>query len=102
MTRALVHHYFHVIDELRQAVAYEVASGAATILSTGPGTPVAARVRENVDAFLDALDANRHIWLATIAADGEAAADKPGGRLLRQAILEQILKNNADIINDTP
>jgi AcrR family transcriptional regulator len=102
VTRALVHHYFHGIDELRQAVAYEVARGAATILGAGPGTPVAARVRANVDAFLDALDANRNIWLATIAADGEAAADKPAGRLLRQTILEQILKNNADLITDTP
>ena len=101
VTRALVHHYFHGIDDLRQAVAFEIASGAAEILSAGPDIPVAARVRTNVDAFLDALDANRNIWLATIAAEGEAAADKPAGRLLRETIVGQILENNADVITDT-
>src|ERR1700744_5041120 len=52
VTRALVHRYFHGIDELRQAVAADMAGRAGAVLTVGPGTPVPERVRHNVGAFL--------------------------------------------------
>lgn len=101
VTRALVHHYFGGIDELRQAVALDIARNAGSILSTGPGGPVADRVRANVNAFLDAVEANGEAWFATLGTDADTNPTA-AGQALRQAILRRIIDNNAGVIHDTP
>jgi AcrR family transcriptional regulator len=100
VTRALVHHYFHGIEELRDAVAMEIAQSAAPLLAPDHGVSIEERVRANVSTFLDAVEANRDAWLATIG--GEGGANTAAGRALRQAMLERMLTNNADTIDDTP
>ncbi len=100
ITRALVHHYFPGIDALRDAVAMEIAESAATMLARAPDRAIEQRVRHNVNAFLDAVEANRYAWLTTVGADG--GSQTPAGRTLRKAILERMLANNADTIEDTP
>lgn len=100
VTRALVHHYFHGIEELRNAVAMEIARSAAAMLGPTQNVSIEERVRSNISALLDAVEANRDAWLATVG--GEAGASTPAGRALRQAMLERMLANNADTIDDTP
>lgn len=100
VTRALVHHYFHGIEELRDAVAMEIAQSAASLLQTDPGQSLEERVGANVHAFLDAVEANRDAWLATVG--GDEGANTPAGRALRQGMLERMLANNAETIDDTP
>ena len=102
VTRALVHRYFHGIDDLRQAVAAELASKAGAVLTAGPEAPVQDRVTHNVKAFLDGIDANREIWLATLDSEHARMADDHPSQILRNAMLERMLYNNSDIIQDTP
>ncbi len=101
VTRALVHRYFHGIDELRQAVAADMAGRAGAMLTVGPGTPVRERVRHNVGAFLDGIEASREVWLSTMESDRPRTADHPA-EILRRAMLERMLDNNSDLIEDTP
>lgn len=101
VTRALVHRYFHGIDELRQAVAADMAGRAGAMLTVGPGTPVQERVRHNVRAFLDGIEASREVWLSTMESDRPRTADHPA-QILRGAMLERMLDNNSDLIEDTP
>lgn len=101
VTRALVHHYFHGIEQLRQAVALQIAATTVQVLAPDSGATVGDRVRANVKRSLDAVDANRDVWFATLGGEG-AAGDSPAGRAMRQAVLEQIIANNAEIIDDTP
>lgn len=102
VTRALVHRYFYGIDDLRQAVAAELASRAGAVLTAGPEAPVRERAAHNVRAFLDGIDANREIWLATLNSEHPRMADAHPSQILRNAMLERMLANNADIIQDTP
>lgn len=99
ITRALVHHYFPGIDALRDAVAMEIARNAGTVLRSAPHASLKKRVQTNVAAFLDAVEANRDAWLATVGAE---VAHTPAGLALRQAILERMIANNADTFDDTP
>lgn len=100
VTRALVHHYFHGIDDLRDAVAMEIVRSTAAMLDPGRSMPLEERVRVNIRTLLNAVDANRDAWLATVG--GEGGATTPAGRALRRAMLERMLTNNADEIDDTP
>ncbi|HTU28494.1 MAG TPA: TetR/AcrR family transcriptional regulator [Solirubrobacteraceae bacterium] len=101
VTRALVHRYFHGIDELRQAVAADMAGRAGAVLTVGPGTPVQERVRHNVSAFLDGIETSREVWLSTMESERPRSADHPA-EILRRAMLERMLENNSDLIEDTP
>jgi AcrR family transcriptional regulator len=100
VTRALVHHYFHGIEELRDAVAMEIVASAAALVEPAPDGSLEDRVRANLATFLDGVEANRDAWLATVGTEGGSTT--PAGRALRQAMLERMLANNADTIDDTP
>jgi AcrR family transcriptional regulator len=102
VTRALVHHYFRGINELREAVSLDIAQGTPQILAKGPETPLAERVRHNTTAMLDVVDRNRHVWLAYIAAEGDIPAATPASEHVRGTILGQMLANNSDVVADTP
>ena len=102
VTRALVHRYFHGIDELREAVAADMAGRAGAVLTVGPGTPVPERVRHNVGAFLDGIEASREVWLSTMESQRPRAGDDHPAEILRRAMLERMLENNSDLIDDTP
>lgn len=102
VTRALVHHYFHGIGDLLDAVTGDLATGLATAsLGAGTDLPAQQRIPRNVAAFLDMIEANRGVWLAA-AARTTADGTSPGPGPLREAALEQILANNTDLITDTP
>jgi AcrR family transcriptional regulator len=103
VTRALVHHYFGGIDELLDAVTQKLVESVVPAgLGAGTGTPVQERVPRNVAAFLDMIEANRNIWLTSLAAD--PGPNSASSRLapLREKLLEDILANNCDTIADTP
>jgi AcrR family transcriptional regulator len=103
VTRALVHHYFHGIAELLDAVTGDLAATlAAASLGAGTDIPAQQRIPGNIAALLDMMEANRGVWLAAIAARTTPDGTSPGPDPLRQAALELILANNSDLIADTP
>jgi AcrR family transcriptional regulator len=103
VTRALVHHYFHGIDELLDAVTRQLlASVVPAGLGADTETPVQERIPRNAAAFLDMIEANRNVWLTAPTAD--TGPNSASSRLapVREALLEDILANNSDTIADTP
>jgi AcrR family transcriptional regulator len=102
VTRALVHRYFHGIDDLRQAVAADMAGRAGAVLTVGAGTPVQERVRHNVGAFLDGIEASREVWLSTMESERPRGSHDHPAEILRGAMLERMLENNSDLIENTP
>ena len=100
VTRALVHHYFRGIGELREALALDIVKDGVGLLEAEPEATVPERVRANVAALLDVVDANRDIWLATMSFEegrtGESAAE-----FFRASMLERIVTNNADVFEDS-
>ncbi len=78
-----------------------MAGRAGAVLTVGPGTPVEERVRHNVGAFLDGIDASREVWLSTMESERPRTVDHPA-EILRRAMLERMLENNSDLIQDTP
>lgn len=100
VTRALVHHYFHGIDELLDGVTQQLLDNVKSVaLSAETGVPVQERVPYNVVAMLDMIEANRDVWLAVDLGPNSARS-----RLtpVREMLLENILAYNADIIADSP
>ena len=59
------------------------------------------RIPHNVAVTLDMIEANRNVWLALVPDTGPIAAS-PGLTQLREATLERMLGNNADVNQDTP
>jgi AcrR family transcriptional regulator len=102
VTRALIHHYFRGIEELRHAVSMTIAESTPRILARGLETPVQERVRENVRSLLDVVDANRHVWLATLAGEGASSWHPNMPEQVREVVVLQMLANNSDLIEDTP
>jgi AcrR family transcriptional regulator len=102
ITRALVHHYFKGIEELRHAVSVDIAADTPQILSRGAETPLKERVRQNARSLLDVVDANRHMWLATLAGDGALSWHSNMPEQVREMVVGQMLANNSDLIDDTP
>jgi hypothetical protein len=79
-----------------------IAEGTPRILGRGPETPLEDRVRENVRSLLDVVDANRHIWLATLAGEGAASWHSNMPDQVREIVVARMLVNNSDLIDDTP
>lgn len=101
VTRALVHHYFKGIEDLLDAVTLTISEDTPAILSRGPETPIAERVRANISSFLDVVEANRHVWLASLAEGARPVPTRSTDRV-RDTVIAQMLANNTDVISDTP
>lgn len=100
VTRALVHHYFRGIGELREALALDIVKDGVRLMDNEPEGTVAERVRANVAALLDVVDANRDIWLATMSFE-EGRTGHSAAEFFRASMLERIVTNNADVFEDS-
>lgn len=100
VTRALVHHYFRGIGELREALALDIVKDGVGLTESEPGGTVPERVRANVAALLDVVDANRDIWLATMSFE-EGRTGQSAAAFFRASMLERIVTNNADVFEDS-
>jgi AcrR family transcriptional regulator len=104
VTRGLVHHYFGGRKQVYLALLERL--GAQREQRAGPpaGRSARARVAHTVDRWLDWTEANRTIWLATIAR-GEDIADPDIKRvvadLVRRAVA-LVAAHHADIAEDSP
>jgi AcrR family transcriptional regulator len=104
VTRGLVHHYFGGRKEVYIALLERLGAVREEQLPPPVGRSARARVADSVSRWLDWTEANRTIWLATIAR-GEDIAD-PDVRavvldLVRRAIA-LLTTFHADIADDSP
>ena len=104
VTRGLVHHYFGGRKEVYIALLERLGSVRERQLPPPAGRSARARVADNVSRWLDWTEANRTIWLATIAR-GEDIADPDVRRvvagLVRRAVA-LLTAHHADIAQDSP
>ena len=104
VTRGLVHHYFGGRSELYIALLRRLGNQREDELRLPVGSSARARVADTVSRWLDWTEANRTIWLATMA-HGEDIADPDVRRvvtdLVRRAVA-LLAAFHADIAEDSP
>jgi AcrR family transcriptional regulator len=104
VTRGLVHHYFGGRKEVYIALLERLGAVREEQLPPPVGRSARARLADDVSRWLDWTEANRTIWLATIAR-GEDIADPD----IRQVVTDLVRRavallaaRHADIADDTP
>jgi AcrR family transcriptional regulator len=104
VTRGLVHHYFGGRKDVYVALLNRLGAVREEQLARPVGRSARARVADSVSRWLDWTEANRTIYLGTIA-PGEDIADPDVRReiadLVRRAI-ELLVDFHADIADDSP
>src|SRR3954447_3163660 len=104
VTRGLVHHYFGGRNDVYVGLLERLGTQREDELRPPAGRSAAARVGDTVSRWLDWTEANRTIWLATIA-PGEDTADPDARRvvadLVRRAV-SLLITFHADIAHDSP
>ena len=104
VARGLVHHYFGGRKEVYLALLERLGAGREEALRAPVGRSARARVADSVSRWLDWTEANRTIYLGTIA-PGEDIADPEVRRvvadLVRRAV-GQVAAFHADIAEDSP
>jgi AcrR family transcriptional regulator len=102
VTRALVHHYFGSVDDVYLTVYRELVASMDAVRDHGVEVPIEARIAHNADALLTVFEDNRELWLATSAGGIATPEVDRFARAVREAAVERMLLNNADILTDTP
>ena len=104
VTRGLVHHYFGGRKEVYIALLERLGAQREDELRPPAGRSARARVADSVSRWLDWAEANRTIWLGTIAR-GEDIADPD----VRHAVAELVRRAvallttfHADMAEDSP
>src|SRR6478735_8313127 len=104
VTRGLVHHYFGGRKEVYLALLERIGAAREEQLRPPVGRTARARVEDSVSRWLDWTQANRAIYLGTIA-PGEDIADPDVRRavaeLVRRAVA-LVATFHADIAEDSP
>ena len=104
VTRGLVHHYFGGRKEVYVALVERVGTIRENELRPPVGRSARARVADSVSRWLDWTEANRTIYLATMA-PGESVADPDVRRavadLVRRAVV-LLTVFHSDIAEDSP
>src|SRR4051812_34535915 len=104
VTRGLVHHYFGGRKDVYIRLLERLGAEREEQLRPPVGRSASARIADSVSRWLDWTEANRTIWLSTIA-HGEDIADPDARRvvadLVRRAVA-LLVTFHADIAEDSP
>jgi AcrR family transcriptional regulator len=103
-TRGLVHHYFGGRNEVYVALLERLGAQREEDVPSPVGRSARARVADTVSRWLDWTEANRTIWLATIAR-GEDIADSDVRHVVADLVRRAVTilaAHHADIAEDTP
>jgi AcrR family transcriptional regulator len=104
VTRGLVHHYFGGRTDVYMALLERLDAIREQTLRPPVGRSARARVTDSVSRWLDWTEANRLIYLGTIA-PGEDIADPEVTRAvaqLRRRAVAVLATFHADIVQDSP
>ena len=104
VTRGLVHHYFGGRKQVYIALLERLGAQREEQLPPPVGRSAPARLADTVSRWLDWTEANRTIWLATIAR-GEDIADPDVRRVVADLVRRAVAilaAHHADIADDSP
>ena len=104
VTPALVTHYFGPKREIYLAAIRRFGDNVMEIEALGPGVPMLERLRRNLGEWMDWVDANRELWLAT-AGLGDVIPDPEILAIVtsnRERTAQRLLDEYADLVDDTP
>ena len=104
VARGLVHHYFGGRKEVYLALLERLGAGREEGLRPPVGRSARARVEDSVSRWLDWTEANRTIYLGTIA-PGEDIADPDVRRVVADLVhraVALVAAFHADIAEDSP
>jgi AcrR family transcriptional regulator len=104
ITRGLVHHYFGGRKDVYIGLLEQLGAQREDQLRPPTGRSARARVADSVSRWLDWAEANRTVWLATIA-HGEDIADPDVRRVVTDLVRRAtalLVAFHADIAEDSP
>jgi AcrR family transcriptional regulator len=104
VTRGLVHHYFGGRNDVYVALLERLGAQREDQLRPPAGRSARARVADTVSRWLDWTEANRTIWLATIA-HGQDITDPEVRRVVAELVRRAVAllaAYHADIAQDSP
>jgi AcrR family transcriptional regulator len=104
VTRGLVHHYFGGRKEVFIALLERLGALREEALPPPVGRNARARVADTVSRWLDWTEANRKIWLGTLA-HGDEIADPDVRRVVTELVRRAVAllaAHHADIAEDSP
>jgi AcrR family transcriptional regulator len=104
VTRGLVHHYFGGRKDVYVGLLERLGAQREERLRPPIGPSSRARIADTVSRWLDWTEANRTIWLATIA-PGEDIADPDARRVVADLVrrgVALLAAYHADIAEDSP
>src|SRR3954453_7057524 len=104
VARGLVHHYFGGRKEVYVGLLERLGARREDELRPPTGRSPRARVADTVSRWLDWTEANRTIWLGTIA-HGEDIADPDVRRVVTELVrraVALVAAHHADIAQDSP
>jgi AcrR family transcriptional regulator len=104
VARGLVHHYFGGRKDVYLALLEQLGAQREQQIRPPVGRSARARVADSVSRWLDWTEANRTIWLATIA-HGEDIADPDVRRVVADLVSRAVAllaAYHADIAEDSP
>jgi len=104
VTPALVTHYFGPKRKIYLAVVDQMRMNVAGGERAGPDVPTEERVARDLATWMDWVDANRSLWLAT-AGLGDVIPDPEVLAVVtaaREEAADRILADYADLVDDTP
>ena len=104
VARGLIHHYFGGKREVYLALVAELADTARGLFDVPrSGTPE-ERVAQTIDAWLDWVDANREIWVAT-GGRGQDISDPEVAAVVnarREGGVGALIGSHSDFVKDGP
>jgi len=103
ITPALVTHYFGPKRKIYLAVVDLMRANVADSERAGPDVPIEERLARDLATWMDWVDANRQLWLAT-AGLGDVIPDPEILAIVttaREEGVERILADYADLVDDT-
>jgi AcrR family transcriptional regulator len=104
VTPALVHHYFGPKRDIYLAVLQRFGDDVLEMERLAPAVEMLERLGHSLGTWMDWVDRNRALWLAT-AGLGDVIADPEILALVtasRERIAERLLEVYADCVDDTP
>ena len=104
VTRGLVNHYFGGRKEVYIGLLQRLGAIREEQLPPPTGRSARARIADTVTRWLDWTEANREIWLATIA-HGDDIADPQVRQVVSDLVhraVKLVATHHADIAHDTP
>jgi len=104
VTPGLIHHYFGGKRGLFLSLLDRLGPEIVEVIRVDPTKPVRVRTRSFASAWLDWIDANRQIWMATVGQDENIADSETRAAIdaIRESVVDAFIADYPAMLPDEP